>query len=102
MLVRVDPELCKGCGRCAKECPLEAISIVDKKAVITEKCVVCGVCSKVCKYNAVLREESSVTGVIKCTSCPVQCEVKPGFTGACGRYVNTGEKLERNRSLWLL
>lgn len=99
MLVRVDPELCKGCGRCAKECPLEAISIVDKKAVITEKCVVCGVCSKVCKYNAVLREESSVPGVIKCTSCPVQCEVKPGFTGACKRYVNTGEKLERNRSL---
>lgn len=99
MVVRVDPDLCKGCGRCAKECPLEAITIVDKKAVINEKCVRCGICTKVCKHNAVVSEESSEPGVIKCSSCPVQCEIKPGFTGACKRYVNTGNELERNRPL---
>lgn len=68
MVVRVDPDLCKGCGRCAKECPLEAITIVDKKAVINEKCVRCGICTKVCKHNAVVSEESSEPGVIKCSS----------------------------------
>ncbi len=99
MMVRIEPDLCKGCGRCAKECPLEAITIADKKAVISDKCVGCGVCAKVCPRGAVIREESSAPGVIKCGSCPVQCEIKPGFTGACKRYLHTGDKLKRNREL---
>jgi ferredoxin len=98
-MIVVDSNLCRGCGLCVKNCPVEAISIVDKNAVIGERCVNCGVCTKVCKYGAVVRKDSTENGIIKCTSCPVQCDIRVGFTGACKRYINTGDRLQRNRTL---
>lgn len=50
----VDPELCVGCGRCAKVCAHDAPSITDKKASINQdKCVGCGRCIGVCPMDAV-------------------------------------------------
>lgn len=97
--MRVHLEKCKGCRKCEKNCPLEAITIVDKKAVINEECVNCGVCLRVCSFDAIERNDESEENSIKCTSCPVQCEIKEGHTGACRRYVNTDGKLKRNRAL---
>ncbi|MBQ8974036.1 MAG: aldo/keto reductase [Clostridia bacterium] len=40
---------CEGCGSCMKRCKQQAISIVDKRAVIdSEKCVFCGYCARSC------------------------------------------------------
>jgi ferredoxin len=60
-IMDVDLSKCKGCGKCAKACPVEAISI-DKKmdglkevkwAVRNEQsCLGCGVCTTVCKTGA--------------------------------------------------
>ncbi len=52
----VEAGLCVGCGKCAKECPNSAISVVDKKAVIDyEKCTCCGTCAVVCSKRAVFK-----------------------------------------------
>ncbi len=52
----IDPELCTGCGACARACPQKAISGEKKKphAIIEELCIQCRSCYDRCKFNAVL------------------------------------------------
>ncbi len=49
-------ESCRGCiaHRCQNICPKEAITIVNRRAVIDHsKCVACGKCAQVCSYGAI-------------------------------------------------
>ena len=47
-------EKCKGCTICSKNCPVGAIEMVERKAVVSaEKCCECGVCTRVCKFGAI-------------------------------------------------
>ena len=53
--IRVIRESCVGCGRCVKECPYDAVHLVEEKAVIDEKCTLCGACVLACKrYGAIV------------------------------------------------
>ena len=41
----INSEICTGCGQCVIVCPVQAIRLVDNKAVINEdKCVECAIC----------------------------------------------------------
>jgi NADH:ubiquinone oxidoreductase subunit F (NADH-binding)/(2Fe-2S) ferredoxin/NAD-dependent dihydropyrimidine dehydrogenase PreA subunit len=53
---RVDPEKCKGCLLCNKQCPEEAIQGKPKEAqtINEDKCIKCGICFEVCKFKAVM------------------------------------------------
>jgi len=53
MAVRVDVEKCNGCGKCVEVCPVEAIRIEEKKAVINEQCVDCETCISLCPHLAI-------------------------------------------------
>nr|MCR5482740.1 4Fe-4S binding protein [Clostridia bacterium] len=51
----IDPEKCKGCSICARNCPAGAISGERGKphSIDTEKCIKCGACMSDCKFEAV-------------------------------------------------
>ncbi len=55
---RIDPEKCKGCMLCNKQCPQDAIDGEPKGVQIIddEKCIKCGVCLESCKFEAVIVE----------------------------------------------
>lgn len=50
----INTDLCTGCGRCIEVCPVEAISIIERKAVINEsRCNGCRKCVSVCRKMAI-------------------------------------------------
>ena len=51
----IDPAKCKGCGICAKQCPVDAISGERKMPykIDTEKCIKCGACESKCPFKAI-------------------------------------------------
>lgn len=85
-------------GICQKNCPQETISMREKKAVIGEACVNCGICLRVCPFKAV-QAGLVPADAVKCQCCPVECDIQPGFEGACKRYTNIAGRLVRNRDL---
>lgn len=93
-------ENCKGCSICAKNCPVNAIEMVERKAVVNaDTCCECGVCTRVCKFGAITKPAAPGDGLVVCSSCSVQCRVPVGHTGACKRYSNENGRLVRNRDL---
>jgi len=53
----IDPDKCKRCSLCAKNCPVSCIT-GDKNtpySIDTEKCIRCGTCLEKCKFGAVFR-----------------------------------------------
>lgn len=55
MAVRIDPDLCLGCGICVEMCPNEVLEIVDDIATMVneEECAACGICEINCEYDAI-------------------------------------------------
>ena len=54
---KIDPAKCKGCGACARKCPVKAISGEPKKpyAIDPAKCIGCGSCEAACRFGAVAK-----------------------------------------------
>lgn len=53
--LEINPELCRGCGKCKRNCPMEAISgeIRMPHTIDTEKCIHCGACWGACPFGAI-------------------------------------------------
>ncbi|MBQ8196483.1 MAG: NADH-quinone oxidoreductase subunit NuoF [Clostridia bacterium] len=51
----IDPALCKGCSKCARQCPVNAISgkIKEPFTIDLNKCIRCGSCLSACPFNAI-------------------------------------------------
>ena len=51
----IDAEKCKGCGKCRKNCPMEAITGAPKQVHVIdpEKCINCGACVDNCPFGAI-------------------------------------------------
>jgi NADH:ubiquinone oxidoreductase subunit F (NADH-binding) len=55
----IDPDKCRKCSMCARNCPVDAIKGVPGKepyVIDTEKCIKCGTCITSCRFGAVERK----------------------------------------------
>ncbi|PKN65219.1 MAG: 6-hydroxynicotinate reductase [Deltaproteobacteria bacterium HGW-Deltaproteobacteria-15] len=93
--MKVDKDKCIGCGYCVRDCPLSAVRLQDKKAVILENCTECSACIRVCEQSALMRDAAASTDAITCESCPINCRIREGNIGACQRYRNDSGRLVR-------
>lgn len=98
-MINVILDKCKGCRLCEKNCPVDAITIKEKKAVVEANCVTCGICTRVCPFDAMERTSEMPEGAVKCTHCPVSCTIPAEGKGACKRYTNVNGVIVRNRKL---
>ena len=53
--LEIKPDLCKGCGKCARNCPMDAISgqLRMPYTIDNEKCIHCGACWGACPFGAI-------------------------------------------------
>ena len=56
---KIDPEKCRKCSKCARNCPVSAISGVPAQVpyvIDQSKCIKCGACLKGCPFGAITKE----------------------------------------------
>ncbi len=53
--ITIDPNLCKGCSKCSRSCPVNAISGKIKEPFLIDgaKCIKCGACITACPFHAI-------------------------------------------------
>lgn len=62
-------KVCNQCGVCAKECPEEAIILINGAYIIDEeKCTLCDTCIRTCPFGVIWRRPG-VRIPVKCISC---------------------------------
>lgn len=99
-LAKIDPQLCKACGKCVTACPKGILSLVpvkktavvrcsscarakDVMAVCKVGCIGCGKCTRTCEFGAIsVSNGLAAVDSAKCTGCGKCME-------ACPRHVIT-------------
>ena len=119
----VDPEKCTGCGLCARECPIDAVSVFNKGlsdrravyllypqavplayAIDREKCIGCGLCENICLADAIDYADQDEVVDLKVGSvilCPGFEEFKANIKSEYGhgRFQNVVTSMEFERIL---
>ena len=96
MAVRIIDDKCKGCTKCVKACPFEAITMQEKLAVIGASCTSCGVCIEECPFGAIekLDEESRGVDITQYHDVWVFAEQRDGkLMGVSVELLGEGRKL---------
>jgi len=74
-------ESCTGCGLCVRTCPVEALSVIDRKAVVSDSCTLCSICVDSCPFKALAVHHSFGGDPVKIAGYSgilILCEMRDG------------------------
>jgi iron only hydrogenase large subunit-like protein len=89
------PARCKDCYRCLRECPVNAIQVINHQAsIIAERCILCGNCINVCPQNAkTVHSEADDVMELLSSGQRVVASVAPSFISSF--KLNSFDQMER-------
>jgi len=95
-MVKIDSDLCVGCGSCVPYCPVEAIKLVDRKAEADlGRCVECGTCVRAdpCPVGALSMPEAlaEIREISHYLSDPTTTKKATGVPGRGTEEVKTND-----------
>jgi electron transfer flavoprotein alpha subunit/NAD-dependent dihydropyrimidine dehydrogenase PreA subunit len=99
-MLKVNEELCIGCGICEESCPFRAIEIEDGCAVIGASCTLCGACVESCEVEALSLEIEKIvkTDIDAWSGVLVYCEYREGeLAPVSTELLGIGRKLADKR-----
>lgn len=109
-IVRIDEDLCTGCGLCVSPCAEGAIEVRNGKAVVVreELCDGAGFCLGVCPEGALTIEEREAVPFDHDAAAPIIAEKQKTYIAQecfrCGRTEDQGPLLpvrQQGRSEWV-
>ena len=104
-MLKVNEELCIGCGICAAQCPFSAIAIENGCAVVGDTCTLCGACVESCDVAALTMEGTEKTVQADLASWSgvwVYCEFRQGSLASVAlELLGAGRRLADKRGVQL-
>ena len=82
-IINIDPQKCNLSFTCVRVCPVKAIKIEGKHAIIMhDRCIACGNCFTVCNHNAIsIRSEKNEVRAMIASGAPVAAICDPSISG---------------------
>jgi len=93
-MVQVNQALCAGCGICVDSCPVEAIRLVNLRAVINDaQCTQCEACHDACPNGAIVILSTPVPSSSTVSPTPVRATQSEIIAPASSRVPLAGAAL---------
>jgi len=95
----VNRDKCVACGACVAKCPVDAIKIIDKRAVVDEDiCIGCGICERSCGVKAITIERRKKLAMVPLDSFE-RCVINAIETNKLQNYIFDNYNLWTNELL---